>query len=265
LCGQELAPEELYERVLPSVMTLKVETKDGESFVGTAFLALDEGIAVTAWHVISDAIKVTAKFSDNQRFEVVGIVDKNEQKDLALLRVKTTGRPQVVLGSAKPRVGARVYVIGAPKGFDFSITDGLISQFQKVDGFRQYQVSCPISPGNSGGPIVNSKGEVLGVTAWSRKDAQNLNFAIPVSDVLGLNPALPVIAWADLPKPAKYKAPSAVSEKKPSSSEETDSSKAASQLKETFLRAAGKQVTVVVTEEGEEKKFSFTVPNDFVK
>src|SRR4249920_1484720 len=90
VCCQELLPEELYERVLPSVMTLRVETRDGENFVGTAFLALDEGIAVTAWHVVSDATRVTAKFSDNKNFEVEGVVDKNEHKDLALLKVKET-------------------------------------------------------------------------------------------------------------------------------------------------------------------------------
>src|ERR1700733_2105845 len=144
-----LKPEDLYQKLLPSVMTLQVENARGEKFVGTAFLAMQEGVAVTSWHVISDATRVTAKFSDERVVDVAGVIDKDEKHDLALIRVTANGHPQVRLCSDQPAVGSRAYAIGAPKGYAFSITDGLISQVQNLDGYKQFQVSCPISGGNS--------------------------------------------------------------------------------------------------------------------
>src|SRR5215218_7239200 len=72
---QELTAEKIYENSLPSVLTLRVENKAGEKYVGSAFLAVKEGIAVTAWHVIFDAVKVTAKFADGASCELNGFVD----------------------------------------------------------------------------------------------------------------------------------------------------------------------------------------------
>jgi hypothetical protein len=71
---------------------------------------------------------------------------------------------------------------------------------QLIDGFAQCQISCPISPGNSGGPVLNARGEVLGVVSWSKKDAQNLNFATPSTCLRTLDPLSPVTAWAALPR-----------------------------------------------------------------
>ncbi|HTD67220.1 MAG TPA: S1C family serine protease, partial [Candidatus Limnocylindria bacterium] len=146
----ELSPEKIYAQTLPSVLTLRVESKGGERYVGAAFLAVKEGFAVTAWHVIYDAAKVTAKFSDGTSCEVLGFVDFDETKDLALIQVESKGRALLPLDQGTPSVGMKTYVIGSPKGYEFSIGDGLLSQIQNVDGFNQYQVSCPFSPGNSG-------------------------------------------------------------------------------------------------------------------
>jgi hypothetical protein len=193
--AQSLQPEDIYQKLLPSVMTLHIENSRGETYVGTAFLALNTNTAVTAWHVVSDAAKVSAKFSDGRTVEVIGLIDKDEEHDLALIRVDGRGRPFAPLSAATPRVGSRAYVIGAPKGFDFSITDGLISQIQNIHGCAQYQVSCPFSGGDSGGPVVNDRGEVVGVAAWTKMDAQNLNFAIPSTFLGGMNSLRTPAPW----------------------------------------------------------------------
>jgi S1-C subfamily serine protease len=162
----ELKPERIYQRVLPSIMTLEVETEAGERFIGTGFLALADDVAVTAWHVLSDARRVRAIFADGERVDVIGCIDKNPAHDVALLKLqKRLPQRRAVLSAAPPLVGARAYVIGAPRGYDFSISDGLISQIRRVDGFEQFQVSCPISPGNSGGPLLNENGEIIAVTS----------------------------------------------------------------------------------------------------
>ena len=198
--AESLSPEEIYRTVLPGVMTLEVETRGGEKTVGTAFLAVREGVAVTAWHVIQDARRVVARFADREVSEVVGVLDWDEARDVALVPVRTTGRPLNRLCPAAPPVGARAYAIGAPQGYEFSISDGLVSQIQVIDGFAQCQISCPISSGNSGGPVLNSRGEVLGVVTWSKKDAQNLNFATPSGCLRALDERSPVTRWPGLPR-----------------------------------------------------------------
>lgn len=77
---QPLDAQAIYKKVSPSVMTLQVVTKAGDKVQGTAFLAVKDGVAVTAWHVIRDAATVTAKFADGQEFEASGVVDRDENE-----------------------------------------------------------------------------------------------------------------------------------------------------------------------------------------
>lgn len=201
--AESLNPEQIYQKVLPSVMTIQVDTKDGRSIIGSAFLTLKPGLAVTAWHVVKNAKTASAKFSDGELFEVSGLVDKDVLRDLALVRVKVIDRPFLALAATNAPIGARVYVIGAPRGYEFSISDGLVSQIQTVEGFKQYQFSCPASPGNSGGPLVSQNGEVIGVVCWSRIDSQNLNFATPASYAAGLDSTLPTTPWGAVVPPTE--------------------------------------------------------------
>jgi S1-C subfamily serine protease len=260
--AQELSPEQIYEKSLPSVLTLRVENKSGEHYVGTAFLAMKDGIAVTAWHVIFDAAKVTAKFADGASCEVSGFIDYDDTKDVALIKVDSKARPLMPLATGKALVGMRSYVIGSPKGYEFSIGDGLLSQVQKVDGFNQFQVSCPFSPGNSGGPLLNTRGEVFGVAAWTRNGAQNVNFATPATELARLDMNKPITRWKDLH--SKKKALVSSLDKK-RNSPVNESAQSAQDLKTLFKKSAGKEVTVTVVQEGQQEKFTFTVPPDFVK
>jgi S1-C subfamily serine protease len=194
-----LTPEKLYQKVLPSVMTLEVENQKGERFVGSAVLALADNAAVTTWHVVADARSVWAVFADGQRVKVAGCFDHDSGHDLALLKLeKLMPHRRATLGREMQPVAARAYVIGAPKGYDFSISDGLISQIRSMDGFLQYQLSCPISPGNSGSPILNQRGEVIAVAAWTKADAQNVSFAIPAQQFSRLSISKPLMTWEQL-------------------------------------------------------------------
>ncbi len=194
-----LTPEKLYQKVLPTVITLEVETRTGERFVGSAVLALADNVALTAWHVVADARMVWAVFADGQRERVVGLIDWDATRDAALLKLeqRVTHRRAVLEREVQP-VAARVYVVGAPKGYDFSITDGLISQMRLVDGVPQYQLSCPISPGNSGSPIFNQRGTVIGIASWTKADAQNVSFAIPIQEFTRLKFSQSPTTWAQL-------------------------------------------------------------------
>jgi S1-C subfamily serine protease len=258
----ELKPEQLYRKTLPSVMTLEVQNLAGERYVGTAVLALADDIAITAWHVVDDARCVWATFADGQRVKVVGCIDKDRARDLALVKLeKALPHRRATLCRELPAVAARAYVIGAPKGFGFSISDGLISQIRLVDGFPQYQLSCPISPGNSGGPVLNERGEVIGITSWTKADAQSLSFAIPAQELARLNASRLAISWEEL----------AAASPSPASATSVESSRRVSagvtesgnldEFKRRLEGAVGKTVTVVLQEDGQQSKFTFTVPH----
>ncbi len=198
--GDDLKPEQVYQKALPSIATLIVEKADGKPGIGNAFLGIKDGIGITAWHVVEGAKKVTAKFSNGEEFEVSGLIDKDTKRDVALVKIKVFGRSMLRLNPADPSVGSKVYVIGAPRGLEFSVSEGLLSQIQTLEGVKYYQFGCPASPGNSGGPLVNSSGEVLGVVSWQLREGQNLNFAVPTAYVLGLDSTLPTQPWVEVKK-----------------------------------------------------------------
>lgn len=259
----ELTPEKLYKKVLPSVMTLEVESQSGEKFVGSAVLALADDVALTAWHVVADAHSVWAVFADGQRVKVIGCIQQDGVRDLALLKLeKRMPRRQAALCREMQPVGARAYVIGAPKGFGFSISDGLISQIQIVDGFSQYQLSCPISPGNSGSPILNQRGEVIAIATWTKSDAQNMSFAIPIQEFSRFTVSQRPKNWEQLAATIRS-APPARSVK---SRQNTDQTRNETPEADGFVAfqkwydgSIGKTVTIVARESGRTNSFTFTV------
>jgi S1-C subfamily serine protease len=259
-------PRRIYQKVLPSVMTLEVENQLGEKFVGSAVMALADDVALTAWHVVADARSVRATFSDGTEMKVIGYLDKDPKHDLALLKLERslTGR-RAALNRALQEVATPAFVIGAPKGYGFSISDGLVSQIRRVDGFAQYQVSCPISPGNSGGPVLDQRGRVIGIVSWTKSDAQNMSFAIPTQEADRLKATNPVTPWANASQPRPILLPHQANPDQPVSTKPRGPAPLLPNRFEEFTRrleqAAGKKITVIVKEEGRENsEFSFTVP-----
>ena len=285
----ELKPEDIYSTVLPSIVSLEVENVAGKHFVGSGFLGAGDNLAVTAWHVIYDARHVEARFSDGRRAQVLGVVDKNEALDLALIKLSAGSRAQIKLNCATPRIGSRIYLVGSPRGFDFSISEGLVSQVRTVDGVKYYQVSCPISPGDSGEPVLNDRGEVIGVISWRKADAENMGFAVPSAAIARLKTTLPPIAWVEAtsisPPPEPLRKAGQASRLSPATAALLDRLDACTALRTApFLRAnatvgeptatnsfssflhllsghAGEHLSVTIKEpSGKERRFSFEVP-----
>ena len=100
--------------------------------------------------------------------------------DLAILKVAAYGIKPLSLGDSDAvRVGETVYVAGNPKGLEGTLSNGIISSLRDKDTKGRLQMTAPISPGSSGGPVLNRKGEVIGVSFMTLQGGQNLNFAIP--------------------------------------------------------------------------------------
>lgn len=244
-------------------MTLEVESESGEKFIGSAVLALADDVAVTAWHVVANARTVWAVFADGQRLKVIGCIHQDAKRDLALLKLeKRLPHRKATLCGELQAVAARIYVIGTPKSYAFSISDGLISQIQTVDGFREYQLSCPISPGNSGSPIFNQRGEVIGIASWTKLDAQNISFAIPTQDFIRLNISEKPTTWEQLIATNTSTPPIQVKKVRHGQDhehEETADARSFAAFQKWYYDSIGKSVTVVVQEEGQTNTFAFTV------
>jgi serine protease Do len=188
----DLTPAELFKRLAPAVVTITmVSSKDDEISGGTGFVIDGAGTLVTNHHVIEDGSKVRVKFIDGATYEDLTMLVDDPPNDLAIMRLNLPrpkeGKPPVFeplkLGDSDAVVvGERAISIGNPLGLDHTLTDGLVSARRMLDGKQWIQMSVPVSPGNSGGPIFNMRGEVIGVTTAqyaASARAQNLNIAIP--------------------------------------------------------------------------------------
>lgn len=184
----------LFEELAPSVVTVSVGDQEQILGGGTGFLIDQRGTIATNHHVIEDAKRVKVSFMKGTTFDEPELLTEDAAVDLALLRVdlkKPSSGPPIdvkplVLGDSDAiAVGERALSIGNPLGLDHTLTDGLISARRVFQGRQWIQTSVPISPGNSGGPLFNFKGEVIGVTTASLGSAfglaQNLNLAVPVN------------------------------------------------------------------------------------
>ncbi|MBA3452425.1 MAG: trypsin-like peptidase domain-containing protein [Deltaproteobacteria bacterium] len=186
--GKERTPAELFTEFAPSVVTIMVKGPMGEGG-GTGFIIDANGTVGTNYHVIQHATEIKVKLMDGTIASEVEILVENEPNDLALLSIKSDKKlPPVALGdSDKITVGERAVSIGNPVGLEHTLTDGLISARRVIEGRKMIQMSTPVSPGNSGGPLFNSKGEVIGITTAIFMGgsflAQNLNLAMPVNDL----------------------------------------------------------------------------------
>src|SRR5690606_5438161 len=107
--------------------------------------------------------------------------------DLAVLRASTElEATPLALSSSAPDVGSQIFAIGNPQGLERTISEGIISGRRTVRGGEVLQITAPISPGSSGGPVVDASGAVVGVTVAYLEGGQNLNFAIPTERLLSL-------------------------------------------------------------------------------
>ncbi len=154
---------------------------------GSGFLVGSNGEIATNYHVIEGATYATAKFPDNDKvFPVTDILHKDEFHDLAVVKIDMDTEPLPLGENDNYQIGEEITSIGSLKGYTGTVSDGIISSRREIVGFEHMQITTPISPGSSGGPVINDKGEVIGIVVRTRLDAQNLNFAVPVKHLKDL-------------------------------------------------------------------------------
>ena len=189
---QESLPA-LVKRVKPAVVAIATYDASGEALMTGSGFFLRPGQVVTNLHVIRGAVRAEIKTLDGKGkvFPVNGTIAIDEEGDLALLSVDTpTERPRSTeLASELPDEGEPIFVIGNPLKLEGSVSDGIVSAVREVpNSYRIIQITAPISHGNSGSPVFNWKGQVLGVVTIKVTNGQNINLAIAAARVAQLKP-----------------------------------------------------------------------------
>ncbi len=183
--GQEADPaSKIYAKTAKSVLLILLRSTDSRIVAqGTGFL-VEGGKIITNEHVIRGGTPLI----DVGGARIPATVDSADTvNDLAVLSTvaEVSGEP-LVLAEKLPSPGSNVFAIGNPRGLENSISTGVVAGIRKIGNRELLQITTPISPGSSGGPVLDSTGKVVGVTVGSIEEGQNLNFAVPASAVLKL-------------------------------------------------------------------------------
>lgn len=178
----EMSTVDLAEYVQKRTVTINVNLKDGGTSAGSGFFVDDQGTVVTSYHVIDAADSISVEVSDGGKYDVTKIVDFSEIYDVAVLKIDYSGNDYLTYIDEKCRTGESVYAVGSSLGtLTGTFSDGIISSTSRTVGLIDcVQTTAAISNGNSGGPLVNVYGEVIGINAFSYIGGENLNLAVTI-------------------------------------------------------------------------------------
>ncbi len=173
------------QRALEATVSL-VAVTGADSIVGSGVIVSPLGIIATAAHVVDGARVVHVRRRGTPVVDVVGVYTIDRRYDFALVKIGVADAPTLRLGNSDSvAVGERVLAVGAPLGLEATVTDGLISAKRQDGDRRLLQISIPVSPGSSGGPVLTEAGQVVGLVVSGIRGggAENLNFALPINYV----------------------------------------------------------------------------------
>ena len=196
-----------------AIVSIIMSDKNGQPIAqGSGFLISKDGRIVTNYHVIRSGTSAIVKLPDGAFFPVDGVLVADPEQDLAIIKAHGENFHTVELGdSNRVQVGDEVVAIGNPLSMESTVSDGIVSAIRAIDqeGGKFLQITAPISPGSSGGPLFNMEGQVVGITTMYLKGGENLNFAIPINALSHLlhsyeslrhtHPGYPVGAFPNLP------------------------------------------------------------------
>ena len=173
--------QQIAQTAFGSTVLLVMEDANGQPIgLGSGFFVQPNQIA-TNLHVVEGAARGYAKLvGQKTKYDIEGTSAIDAKRDLVILKVSALGTRTLSLGDSDTiLVGETVYAVGNPHGLEGTFSQGIISSVRKIGTDKLLQLTAPISPGSSGGPVLNGKGNVIGVSVATFRSGQNLNFAIP--------------------------------------------------------------------------------------
>jgi hypothetical protein len=176
----------------PAVVLIKGASSDG-SVQGSGLIVSPDGKIATNLHVIRDLKTAGVQLASGEIFDAVSVLAFDERKDLAILKIAGFDLPTIELGNSNDvKTGERVVAIGSPLGLQGTVTVGVVSAIRDDpfgSGARVIQTDASVNPGNSGGPLLNDRGQAIGVVTFNVKkggQGEGLNFAMPMNYVRGM-------------------------------------------------------------------------------
>jgi S1-C subfamily serine protease len=170
-----------------AIVSIIMSDKDGHAIAqGSGFLISNDGVILTNYHVIAEGSSAVVKLPDGAIYVVDGVLASDKARDIAVIKAHGQNFRTLPLGNSdRVQVGEEVVPIGNPLSLESTVSNGIVSGIRAVEeeGGKYLQITAPISPGSSGGPLFNMAGEVIGITSMYLKGGENLNFAIPINDV----------------------------------------------------------------------------------
>lgn len=190
-----LSGDQVVERVSPSAVSILVGKGDGQvAGVASGVIVRSDGVILTANHVVKGMREVQVRLKSGEIYDQVELIASDERRDVAALRVSASGLPVLPFGnSASAASGAVVFVVSNAVGLPWTASSGILSATRMADdvpgagsGYRILQFTAPLSPGSSGGVLVDAEARILGIVVGSFSVGQNINFAVPIESVAGL-------------------------------------------------------------------------------
>ncbi|WP_238474240.1 tetratricopeptide repeat-containing serine protease family protein [Pseudomonas cavernicola] len=170
---------EVFDAVSPSVIVIRTFDAQGKALGLGSGVALGGGMVATNCHVLAGAEHM--RVQHRKREYPAALRHSDWDRDVCTLAVNGLKAAPVTLGStARLKVGARVYAIGAPRGLELTLSEGIISSLRPVAGGQYLQITAPLSPGSSGGGLFDEQGRLIGLPTFYLAEGQQLNFAVPV-------------------------------------------------------------------------------------
>jgi tetratricopeptide (TPR) repeat protein len=187
---RDSALPQLIRHIKPAVVAVVTYDNKGKPLAqGSGFFIAPNRI-ITNRHVVEDASDAEVKTANGKSYRVLGIMAVDVEGDLVMLLVNGPAVAQVnplTVIRGLPQEGERIFVIGNPLGLEGTVSDGLVSSVRAIANFGAIiQITAPISSGSSGSPVINLRGQVVGVATLQSTKGQNLNFAMPAARILSL-------------------------------------------------------------------------------
>ncbi|MSU78709.1 MAG: trypsin-like serine protease [Gemmataceae bacterium] len=178
----------------PSVEKLAADAKDAIAVIvytgrdgkqqglGTGFVISEDGLIATNYHVIGEARPINVQLADGSKHEATAVHASDRKLDLAIVKIDAKRKLKTLpLGdSTALKVGQAIVAIGHPQGLEYSVVAGVLSGTRDVEGVNMLQLAIPIEQGNSGGPVLDADGRVVGIVTMKSLVTANLGFAVPV-------------------------------------------------------------------------------------
>lgn len=184
--ADEMVNISVYEKINPAIVAIDANLSDGFS-AGTGCIVRHDGVILTGSHVIEGAKDIDVTTSDGKVYKANVIAKMGKNKDLALLKIDAKKQLRTISfgDSEQIKVGQKVLAIGNPFGFAGTLTSGIVSRIDYAKG--RIQTDAAINPGCSGGPLLNSQGQVIGISQSIYNPDNNISnigigFAIPVNE-----------------------------------------------------------------------------------